>query len=580
MKDERISSLLDSNNELSLELTHKNQAIESLKNEILLLKKDTERDKVQENLLKSLVKKINDRKNSYETAFKGKEYLTISCKDDMDYIESINVPPETEITTVKALEKHSEISAKLKSMLSKFHKERDNYLKGNSERSTVTYPANEPQPYETVETTVTYESFDDDPSSPCDDLSTQTDDKKKNSTLVSEMNEKKLQIKQHINVFKEKYPSVIVRFEEDIDYVESIDISVSSMNITSMKLNSIEQKFANLIKSYANRIVTLDQLQKMISKVSNQKANILGSLSKFRNEFKVDFDYAESIELPKVTDAMHPEDIERSYESAKAINIRLNMLLSKLNDTIKKLNKKKSTKSESSSEVACSSTEFRSERSTLFQDQPMKDSESKTKDDLSTQTDFTPTKIVKAYTHQSTDTDDLSKGSPARSIDDIELIHKEIFAQLESKVKSTLNFEIDAAIKKTSESLKNLQVSCNCPDKDQLQVTKQQLGEKQSIINELDHKFILCKNDVKRCQSMLSDRDSTIAETKKNLKEKESEISKLQKKVANQTNTNRQQQIAMDAKCKEMEKLKKSSSQQTSQVEVNKLKSKIRQVLN
>ena len=187
--------------------------------------------------------------------------------------------------------------------------------------------------------------------------------------------------------------------------------------------------------------------------------------------------------------------------------------------------------------------------------------------------------IEKLFIHQSTDTDEKSNGPQSRSIDDIGLIHKEIFAQLESKFKSTLNFEIDAAIKKSTESFKNLQVTCNCPDKDQLQVTKQQLSEKESTINQLDHDLILLKNGNKRFQTMLSERDSTIAEKNRNLKEKESEIAKLQKKVANQTNTNRQQQIAMDAKCKEMEKLKKISSQQTSQVEVNILKSKIRQVL-
>ena len=435
MKDERISSLLDSNNELSLENTQKNQTIQSLANEIVLLKNATGSDKVQENLLKSLVKKINDRKNSYETTFKGKEYLIISCKDDIDYIESINVPPETEITTLKALEKHSEISAKLKYMLSKFHKERDNYLKRNSESSTITHPSHELQPSfeaqkqtiqkleneikcltaatggtqastesETSETTATYESFDDDPLSQCDDLSTQTDAEKKAEKPFSAMNEKKLQIKQHIDVFKEKYPSAIVRFEEDIDYVESSEISVSSDTLAVeayeqmiLKLNSIEQKFANLIKSYENRIITLDQLQKMISKISNQKGNITGSLAKFRNEFKADFDYAESIEFPKITDSMHPEDIERSYEIAKAINLRLNMLLSKMNGMIKKLNQKNSTVSESSSEVACSSIGFRSERSSLLQDQPNKDFEPTKTGDLSTQTDFTPRITISTF---------------------------------------------------------------------------------------------------------------------------------------------------------------------------------------
>ena len=69
---------------------------------------------------------------------------------------------------------------------------------------------------ETVETTATYESFDDEPLSQCNDLTTQTDAEIKAEELISEMTGKRLQIKQHINVFKEKYPSVIDRFEEDM----------------------------------------------------------------------------------------------------------------------------------------------------------------------------------------------------------------------------------------------------------------------------------------------------------------------------------------------------------------------------
>ena len=74
-----------------------------------------------------------------------------------------------------------------------------------------------------------------------------------------------------------------------------------------------------------------------------------------------------------------------------------------------------------------------------------------------------------------------------------------------------------------------------------------------------------------------------VKELDTKLKGKESEISKLKTKVSNQSKTNSQQQIAMNAKCKEIEKLKKEakkiSSEQTSQSDVNKLKSKIRLVL-
>ena len=294
MKDERISSLLDSNNELSLELTQKIETIQSLENEIKCLK----------------------------------EVLPSAAGDSI--AES-----------------------------------------------------------ETVETTATYESFDDEPLSQCNDLTTQTDAEIKAEELISEMTGKRLQIKQHINVFKEKYQSMIDRFEEDIDYVESSDISVSSESPDVeayeqmlIKLNLIEQKFNNLIKSYAHRKITMSQLEKIISKIPNQKAVILNS--KRKNELlRADVDYAESIEVPKITGAILPEDIDRLYENAKLISTRLKTILSKLNSR---------TKSDSSSKVTGSRPGLHSERPSPLKDQPipMKSSELKTYKDLSAQTDFNP----------------------------------------------------------------------------------------------------------------------------------------------------------------------------------------------
>ena len=215
--------------------------------------------------------------------------------------------------------------------------------------------------------------------------------------LTLQMNDKKLEIQQHINVFKEKYPSLVVRFKEDIDYMESNILLVSSevpavetyeqFHNMSIKLNSIERKFANFIGGYALRTITLSQLQKTISKISNQKGTIFGLYSKFQSDFKADFDYAESIELPKIMDAMNPEEIERSYENAKVINMRLKMFLSKLNEIANKKAKKNSIESESSSEVTGSTIGFRSQMSSLLN----------AFDDLSTQTDFTPTITNRAF---------------------------------------------------------------------------------------------------------------------------------------------------------------------------------------
>ena len=164
----------------------------------------------------------------------------------------------------------------------------------------------------------------------------------------------------------------------------------------------------------------------------------------------------------------------------------------------------------------------------------------------------------------------------SKTIGDMQLIHHEIFAQLEGKVKSTLNFEIETAIKKSTESFKNLQLACNCSNRtariDELQ---RMLSSKDNLLAEAERKL---RNETSDKNSA----NSKLKESHRQLKEKESEISKLSTKISNQNKTNSQQQQAMNLKCKEIEKLKeelnKISSQQSSQVEVNRMKTKITQL--
>merc|ERR1712131_1135 len=105
-QDERISALLDSNNELSLELTQKNRTIQKLENEIVSLKTGPIPE-VEEKPVACLIKKINAQKSSYENTFKGKLYLDESFQASIDYIESIDVPPEAEINDLVDLGKYS-----------------------------------------------------------------------------------------------------------------------------------------------------------------------------------------------------------------------------------------------------------------------------------------------------------------------------------------------------------------------------------------------------------------------------------------------------------------------------------------
>ena len=242
------------------------------------------------------------------------------------------------------------------------------------------------------------------------DLSSELHAEIKLGKLISQMNDTKIQIKQHVNVFKEKYPSLIVRFEEDIDFVESHVLFVSShipfveayeqMQTISIKLESIERNFANSLRSSVQRKITISQLQKLISKIPNQKAEIFKkSFKKLKNEFKADFDYAESIQLPKIAGAMSQSDIEISYENAKLIHGRLKLILSKLNDRLCERIKRYAKKTKLSTDDAGSTIGFQSERSSLLQNQPIiiKDSKPLSYDDLSTQTDFTPTITLRTF---------------------------------------------------------------------------------------------------------------------------------------------------------------------------------------
>ena len=224
------------------------------------------------------------------------------------------------------------------------------------------------------------------------------------------MNDTKLQIKQHVDVSKEKYPSLIVRFEEDIDYVESNVLFVSShipfveayeqMQKMSTKLESIERSFANAIKICTQTKTTKKQLKKMSKKISNQKEEIFKkSFKKLKKEFKADFDYAESIQLPEITGAMSQSDIEISYENAKLIHTRLKLFLSKLNDRLCEKIQRYAKKCQVRTDVAGSSIGLQSERSSPLQDQSIAIENSKpiTYDDLSTQTDFTPRITITSF---------------------------------------------------------------------------------------------------------------------------------------------------------------------------------------
>ena len=634
------------------------------------------------------------------------------------------------------------------------------------------------------------------------------------------MNDDKILVMKYMTFFEEKYPCMIKKHGSDIHFLQSLDsiiewatpsdISVAERyeNLLAMsdKLKGIKSKFQqashNLCETttVSPSSASMKKLKNTLEKITRQKQVILNSYSYLIEIYKADFDYAESIKIPTITDEISEERIARESEIATVIKKRLTSILAKFNQIPKENLKPNSIKSDTSSKVS------------TLQDQPNTsvDSHQDSYNDLSIQTDFTPTitystfkklnqirtncpeldsqllelkerftttkksnemafiaarskneslfevfkkKAINNKTKIKIETDkfsefywliknyrqtnffprrskilvdvvsqfnessvcytetsfeshkpshrscssqteistllilpdfenfaknddikteiakyhgrfiaqshavsmqqsfderlkqycndldagkeitvfesDLSdelkfslrnssiiedeisveicqeqhvdeKFSPSsKSIDEMRLIHNQIFAQMESKIRSTLSSEIDVAIKKSKESFENLQITSKGP------IPAQINSENQSHINEMQDKLLNKSNQIDELSKRVTelqtelnkknaDKELEISSLKaKNveaerklrceklkIKEKESEISKLNKKISNQNKTNSQQQTAMNAKCKEIEKLKKeakkTSSQQPSQSEVNKLRSKIR----
>ena len=636
------------------------------------------------------------------------------------------------------------------------------------------------------------------------------------------MNDDKSVVAKYLNFFEEKYPCMIKKYGSDIHFLQSLDsiiewatpsdISVTeryeNLQAMSEKLKAIHSKFQeashNLLceqTTVSPSSVSIKQLENSLLKITNQKQTILNSYSYLAEVYKADFDYAESIELPKIIGALSQEKIAKESEIAKNIQKRFTKMLSKFN----KMSKKKLKRIE----FDCSF-----EVSTSQDDLPMSgDVQQQSYSNLSTQTDFTPTithsafrkfdqirseypdpekhlfelknrfentkvsnemafiaarnknegqyevfkmkasnkkakvkietdkftefhSLIKKYrqtnffpprsqilvdivsqfnassvyhaeasveSHKSNhrscssqteistllirpdfdnfaENDDIKteiakyhgrfithshavsmqqsfderlkqycndldagkeitvfesdlsaelkfllrnssiveeeisveiyqeqhvdencspKLASSKSIDEMRLFQNQIFAQLESKIRSTLSSEIDEAIKKSTESFKNLQITRKDPNRAQINC------ENESSIDEMQNKLLTKENHIVELSKRITELQTELNNQNSNekfeisslnaknveaerklrceklkVKEKESEISKLNTKISNQNKTNSQQQIAMNAKCKEIEKLKKeakkTAGQHTSQSEVNKLKSKIR----
>ena len=154
------------------------------------------------------------------------------------------------------------------------------------------------------------------------------------------MNDDKSVVAKYLNFFEEKYPCMIKKYGSDIHFLQSLDsiiewatpsdISVTeryeNLQAMSEKLKAIQSKFHeashNLLceqTTASPSSVSIKQLENILLKITNQKQTILNSYSYLAEVYKADFDYAESIELPKIIGALSQEKIAKESEIAKNI---------------------------------------------------------------------------------------------------------------------------------------------------------------------------------------------------------------------------------------------------------------------
>ena len=242
---------------------------------------------------------------------------------------------------------------------------------------------------------------------------------------------------------------------------ERISALLDSENKLSVELTQKSetiQDLKNEINALKAHVANSDLLQPLINRIQNQKScydNCLKHAEHFANSADIKFF----------------ESVESQFEV-------------KTQEDVKNLIKL-------SSRLQCITSKFNRAK--------YAESKKKMLNDLSTQTDsiLQPQNRGQA-TQTSKNEKDVAQLTNQQQVADIENIHSEIFAQLENKVKSTLNFEIFAAIKKSTESFKNLLVTC--PDcsglnsridklERELVVKDDLIFEKSSKIDEIKNKL-------------------------------------------------------------------------------------------
>ena len=303
--------------------------------------------------------------------------------------------------------------------------------------------------------------------------------------------------------------------------------------------NSDEWETVATTESSTTEPISRELMRDLIVKIHKLKSKLLAKEFKaLKKTYEADFDYIVLLDLPK---AKLVELNEVEWKKLLAIDKKLEAIMSKF--------------------VNSTSPENPLDKN----------------NDLSIQ----PTLSRDQYT----DTKDLVSPANKHEIDGIQLLHNEIFSQLESKVKSTLNLEIATAIKKSTESFKNLSVTCSeCSkfvarigelerklvEKDVLvSAESKRISEMETCFNKKvsdgQSKISSLNAELQKMEGQITeaDRELRYETLNKNLAlkrvadleikmgtelyDKESEISKLKTKVENQAKLYSQQQKSFEA---------------------------------
>ena len=432
-----------------MELEQNDETIQKLKSENDSLKTCG----FKASTVKWLIQKIKKQKSQYDTNFGGKEYALVLTGSEIEFIQSIDLS-EDEVRTQDDVEKLLKYSARAGYILSKLYKARDSY----NERTRL---GAQDQSLEIVGPTT--KPFGDERSIQCNTSSTQTDQVPTIShNLFRKLNNIRLEFTcpgMHLSKLEEMY--------------ESSKLNNAVHNNVQNRMNDL--KTIVLKKQHLVSISTQQATEFTLLLQKYRKIKIFPKGSEIRESVLTCFDDSNTFYNENFSEG--PNSNQRCCSSQTEISsllIRSDLdEIATQDDVITKIEKMHgkliilsygTTKSQAHSDRLkqyCKDLNEGKEITVFASDIP---------DELKTQIEklrcavlgvTQDTNVVKnpgisLSKNADIPVRDLSKRRHSNSISDMQLIQHEIFAQLERKLKSTLNVEFDAAIKQSTESFQNL----------------------------------------------------------------------------------------------------------------------------